>query len=132
MTKVDSRFLPVHQLPNKKANLLISCLTNYFGTDETPDYLLSDNYSGFKGKEASSYKEINLWGGRPNICEAQNSSPPPHLGVPGGGGKIWTVNSEHLASLIVWRYTIHIQFNYPASTTIFLPCKQNYQKKTAN
>ena len=87
MTKVDSRFLPVHQLPNKKANLLISCLTNYFGTDETPDYLLSDNYSGFKGKEASAYKEINLWGGRPNICEAQNSSPPPHLGVPGGGAK---------------------------------------------
>ena len=27
----------VYQLPNKKASLIVSCLTNYFGTHGTPD-----------------------------------------------------------------------------------------------
>ena len=57
LTIVDvySRFLSVYQLPNKKASLVVSCLTNYFGTHGIPDYLVSDNYSGFKGKEMSRF-----------------------------------------------------------------------------
>ena len=57
LTIVDvySRFLSVYQLPNKKASLIISCLTNYFGTHGIPDYLVSDNFSGFKGKEMTRF-----------------------------------------------------------------------------
>lgn len=57
LTIVDvySRFLSVYQLPNKKASLIASCLTNYFGTHGIPDYLVSDNFSGFKGKEMTRF-----------------------------------------------------------------------------
>ena len=37
LANVYSRFLSVYQLPNKKASLIVSCLTNYFGTHGTPD-----------------------------------------------------------------------------------------------
>jgi len=57
LTIVDvySRFLSVYQLPNKKASLIVSYLTNYFGTHGIPDYLVSDNFSGFKGKEITRF-----------------------------------------------------------------------------